>query len=57
MAQSTRVTFTLPGFATVLREGIVLTTGFTATVNADLRVGAVEETHLLPRQAGHPRVV
>ena len=26
------------------REGIVLTTGFTATVDAELRVGAVEET-------------
>ena len=39
-----RVTFTLPGFSTVLREGIQLTTGFTATVNSQLSVGAVEET-------------
>ncbi len=38
------VTFTLPGFNTLLREGIVLTSDFTATVNADLRVGAVAET-------------
>jgi hypothetical protein len=38
------VTFTLPGFATVRREGIELTGTFTATVNADLRVGALEET-------------
>jgi hypothetical protein len=38
------VTFTLPGFSTVVREGIELSTGFTATVNADLRVGALEET-------------
>ena len=38
------VTFTLPGFSTVRREGIVLTGNFVATVNADLRVGAVEET-------------
>jgi hypothetical protein len=38
------VTFTLPGFATVRREGLELTTGFTATVNADLKVGALEET-------------
>jgi hypothetical protein len=38
------VTFTLPGFATVKREGLELTTGFTATVNAELRVGAIEET-------------
>src|SRR4051812_5179946 len=29
------VTFTLPGFNTVRREGIILGTGFTATVNAD----------------------
>ena len=38
------VTFTLPGFATVRREGIELPAGFTATINADLRVGEVEET-------------
>ena len=30
------VTFTLPGFSTVKREGIELTTGFTATVNAEM---------------------
>ncbi len=38
------VTFTLTGFATVKREGIELGGTFTATVNAELRVGAVEET-------------
>jgi hypothetical protein len=38
------VTVTLPGFSTVKREGIELTVGFTATVNAELRVGSVEET-------------
>src|SRR5207247_10861437 len=38
------VTFTLPGFSTVRRDGIVLSAGFTATVNAELRVGTVEET-------------
>lgn len=38
------VTFALPGFATVRREGIELTGTFVATVNADLRVGALEET-------------
>jgi hypothetical protein len=38
------VTFTLPGFSTVRREGIELPTGFTATINADLRVGSLEET-------------
>ena len=38
------VVFTLPGFATVRREGIELTGSFTATINADLRVGGLEET-------------
>ena len=38
------VTFTLAGFSTVKREGIELTGSFAATVNADLRIGAVEET-------------
>jgi len=38
------VTFSLTGFSTVRREGIVLEGAFTATVNADLRLGALEET-------------
>ena len=38
------VTFSLPGFATTQRQAIELSAGFTATVNAELRVGAVEET-------------
>jgi len=38
------VTFTLPGFNVYKREGIVITAGFTAAVNADMQVGAVEET-------------
>ena len=38
------VTFTLPGFSTVRREGIELTGSFVATVNADLRVGSIAET-------------
>ena len=38
------VTFTLTGFSTVRREGIELPAAFTATVNADLQVGAVAET-------------
>ncbi|MEO8256516.1 MAG: TonB-dependent receptor [Acidobacteriota bacterium] len=38
------VTFTLPGFGSVKREGIELIGTFAATVNADLRVGSVEET-------------
>jgi hypothetical protein len=38
------VTFSLPGFSTFRREGIQLAGSFVATVNADLRVGALEET-------------
>ena len=38
------VTFTLPGFNTFKRDGIELAGNFTATINADLRVGAIEET-------------
>src|SRR3989441_11633006 len=38
------VTFTLSGFSTVRREAIELSGTFVATVNAEMRVGAVEET-------------
>ena len=38
------ITFTLPGFSTFRREGVELTTGFTATVNADMKVGTLAET-------------
>jgi hypothetical protein len=38
------VTFTLPGFSTVKREGIELSGAGTFVVNADMRIGAVEET-------------
>ena len=38
------VTFTLTGFSTVRREGIELTTSFTANVGAELKVGTVQET-------------
>jgi hypothetical protein len=38
------VTFALPGFSTVKRDGIELTGTFVATINADLKVGALEET-------------
>jgi hypothetical protein len=37
------ITFTLPGFSTVRREGIDLQAAFTATVNAEMNVGALEE--------------
>ena len=38
------VTFSVTGFSTVKREGIKVGTGFTANVNAEMAVGAVEET-------------
>jgi hypothetical protein len=38
------VTFTLQGFRSQRREGIELTAGFTAAINADLQVGALDET-------------
>src|SRR5207253_3043558 len=38
------VTFSLPGFSTVKRGGVELTTNFTAAVSAEMRVGDVAET-------------
>jgi hypothetical protein len=38
------VTFTLAGFAVVKREGLELPSNFTMPVNAELRVGTLEET-------------
>ena len=38
------VVFTLTGFNTFRREGIELPANFTMTINADLRVGALEES-------------
>lgn len=38
------MTFTLPGFSTVKRDGIELTADFTAPVNIEMKVGGVEET-------------
>src|SRR4029450_3514689 len=38
------MTFTLSGFSTVRREGIELTAAAVANINADLRVGTLEET-------------
>ena len=38
------VTFTLPGFSTVVREGVKISQGFTADINAQLAVGSVSET-------------
>jgi hypothetical protein len=39
-----KVTFGLSGFSTVVREGIRLAAGFSANVEAELRVGSLEET-------------
>lgn len=38
------VTFTLNGFSTVVREGVVLEANFTAPINIEMRVGAVAES-------------
>ncbi len=38
------VTFTLPGFGIVKRDEIELTSDFTGVVNAEMRVGTLEET-------------
>lgn len=45
------VTFALTGFTTVKRDGIDLPASFVATVNADMRVGQVEETLTVTGQA------
>jgi len=38
------VTYSLPGFTTVKRDGVEVTTGVTVTLNAEMRVGGVQET-------------
>ena len=38
------VTFTLPGFNALKRDGVELPANFTATLNIELRVGSIEET-------------
>ena len=39
-----RVTYELPGFAQVAREGIRVTLGFTATLNVTMQVSSLQET-------------
>lgn len=39
-----QVTFQLDGFSTVVREGVEIAGTFTATINIELRVGALSET-------------
>jgi hypothetical protein len=38
------VTFTLPGFNTYIQEGLELPANFTATLNPEMRIGALEES-------------
>jgi hypothetical protein len=38
------VTFTLTGFNTIRREGVQLTSGFTANVSVEMQVGSLQET-------------
>jgi hypothetical protein len=46
-----KLTFTLSGFSTLVQDGIDLPSNFTATVNADLKLGTVEETLTVSGQA------
>jgi len=46
------VTFTLPGFSTVKREGIELPTNFTAPVSVEMKIGSLEETVTASGQTG-----
>jgi hypothetical protein len=58
------VTFTLAGFNTYKCEDLELPSDFVATVNADMRVGSLQETitgapaHHIPtfRDTAHPRI-
>lgn len=45
------LTFALPGFASVIREGLELSAAFTATVNVNMAVGAINETITVAGQA------
>ena len=47
------VTFSLSGFSTVKREGLELSGSGTATIDADLRVGAIEETMTVTGLGAH----
>ena len=46
-----RVSFSLPGFATVQRDGVELAGNFTATINVEMRVGGLEETITITGEA------
>ena len=38
------VVFALTGFSSIKHEGILISAGFTATINTEMRVGSLEET-------------
>jgi hypothetical protein len=39
-----KLTFELGGFGTIVREGVIVGLGFTATINADMKVASLQET-------------
>ena len=39
-----KLTFELAGFGTVVREGVIVGLGFTATINSDMKVASLQET-------------
>src|SRR6202035_561822 len=45
-----RISFTLTGFQTIVRDGVDLPANFVATINADMKVGSLEETVTVTRQ-------
>ena len=51
------VTFTLDGFSTFVREGVVLTGAFVAAVDAQMSVGALQETLTVTGEAPQVDVV
>src|SRR6266550_4574679 len=46
-----KVTFTLAGFSSLVRDDIDLPGNFTATINAEMKVGALEETVVVSGQS------
>jgi hypothetical protein len=49
------LTFSLPGFNTVRREGVQLSVGFIASIDAELRIGSIEETVTVTRNHSQTR--
>src|SRR5437762_181132 len=39
-----KITFSLTGFSTIVRDGVELPANFVSTINAEMKVGALEET-------------